>query len=92
MTLQLSNQRPFPAEVPQTHQYCLPGLDRKEPRRFQGGFTFDQFVTGPSNRFAYLATLALASEQNIYNNALLPLLGQWSGENPPFARLSAAIC
>ncbi|RPH89405.1 MAG: chromosomal replication initiator protein DnaA [Desulfobacteraceae bacterium] len=70
LTLQLSNHRPFPAEVPRTHQYILPGLERREPGRFQGGFTFDQFVTGPSNHFAYLASLALASEQNIYNNAL----------------------
>jgi chromosomal replication initiator protein len=70
LTLQVANHRTFPGEVPQTHQYVLPGLDHKGTGRFQGGFTFDQFVTGPSNRFAYLATLALASEQNIYNNAL----------------------
>jgi chromosomal replication initiator protein len=70
LTLQVANPRSFPGEVPRHHQYLLPGLDHKGSGRFQGGFTFDQFVTGPSNRFAYLATLALATEQNIYNNAL----------------------
>jgi chromosomal replication initiator protein len=69
LTLQAVNSRTFAAEVPRTHQYVLPGLDHNKGR-FQGGFTFDQFVTGSSNRFAYLATLALATEQNIYNNAL----------------------
>ena len=55
---------------PTAHQLALPGLERKDWHRYQQGFTFEQFVTGPSNRFAYLATLALAQDQNIYNNAL----------------------
>ena len=70
LTLQVANPRTFPGEVPQHQQYVLPGMDYKGSGRFQGGFTFDQFVTGPSNHFAYLATLALATEQNIFNNAL----------------------
>ncbi|MCU0578001.1 MAG: chromosomal replication initiator protein DnaA [Desulfobacterota bacterium] len=55
---------------PGIHQIALPGLDRPDWQRYQQGFTFDHFVTGPSNRFAYLATLALATDQNIYNNTL----------------------
>jgi chromosomal replication initiator protein len=51
-------------------QYALPGFDRKDGLRLNGGFTFDQFVTGPSNHFAYLASMALASEKNLHNNAL----------------------
>jgi chromosomal replication initiator protein len=67
--LQTSLPRPG-SVVEKPQQYLLPGLDRKEGLRLNGGFTFEQFVTGPSNQFAYLATEALASEKNLHNNAL----------------------
>jgi chromosomal replication initiator protein len=51
-------------------QFLLPGFARKDGLRFNGGFTFDQFVTGPSNDFAYLASMAMASDRNLHNNAL----------------------
>ncbi len=38
--------------------------------RLNSRFTFDQFVVGDSNRFAYSASRAMATGQNIYNNAL----------------------
>ena len=69
ISLQISIPRMVnPAEKPQ--QYLLPGLDRREGLRLNGEFTFEQFVTGPSNQFAFLATEALASEKNLHNNAL----------------------
>jgi chromosomal replication initiator protein len=57
-----------PFEKPQ--QLLMPGFDRREGVRLNGGYTFDQFVKGPSNEFAFLATEALASEKNLNNNAL----------------------
>ncbi|MGC1402900.1 MAG: DnaA/Hda family protein, partial [Thermodesulfobacteriota bacterium] len=62
--------RPNPAPALRPQQFLLPGFDRKDRLRFNGGFTFDQFVTGPSNHFAYLASMALAAEKNLHNNAL----------------------
>jgi chromosomal replication initiator protein len=67
--LQISSARTVnPVEKPQ--QYFLPGFDRPKGLRLNGGFTFEQFVTGPSNQFAYLATEALASDKNLHHNAL----------------------
>ncbi len=62
--------RTLPSSPAQTQQFILPGFDRKGQQRLNGGFTFDQFVTGPSNHFAYLASMALATEKNLHNNAL----------------------
>lgn len=62
--------RTLPPSLVQTQQFLLPGFDRKGQLRLNGGFTFDQFVTGPSNHFAYLASMALATEKNLHNNAL----------------------
>jgi chromosomal replication initiator protein len=56
--------------VAKPQQFLLPGLDRQGGLRLNGGFTFEQFVTGPSNHFAYLATEALASEKNLHNNSI----------------------
>ena len=66
----ISAPRPDPAPAVRPQQFSLPGFDRKDRLRFNGGFTFDQFVTGPSNHFAYLASMALAAEKNLHNNAL----------------------
>jgi chromosomal replication initiator protein len=68
--LQVPALGPKPPEPSPARQIALPGLERPDWQRYQEGFTFDRFVTGPSNRFAYLATLALATDQNIYNNTL----------------------
>jgi chromosomal replication initiator protein len=70
-SLQVQAVRAFSAESPTARQFPLPGLDRPDWQRYQEGFTFERFVTGAGNRFAYLATLALATDQNIYNNTLL---------------------
>jgi chromosomal replication initiator protein len=69
-SLQVPAVLPAAVDAPAARQIALPGLERPDWQRYQEGFTFDQFVTGPSNRFAYLATLALATDQNIYNNTL----------------------
>lgn len=68
--LQVSAPLLSQASAVRPQQFALPGFDRKNGLRLNGGFTFDQFVTGPSNHFAYLASLALASDKNFYNNAL----------------------
>jgi len=70
--LQVSSPRPSQSQSHSAppQQCMLPGFDRKGQLRLNGGFTFDQFVTGPSNHFAYLASMALAEEKNLHNNAL----------------------
>jgi chromosomal replication initiator protein len=50
-------------------------FDDKKPnlhggRQLQRNFTFDQFVVGDNNNFAYSAALALASRKSAYQNAL----------------------
>jgi chromosomal replication initiator protein len=70
ISLQISNLPPNPSPLSSARQYALPCLDRKNGLRLNDSFTFDQFVTGPSNQFAYLASMAMASDKNLYNNAL----------------------
>ncbi|MBW2589175.1 MAG: chromosomal replication initiator protein DnaA [Deltaproteobacteria bacterium] len=70
-------------------QLSLPNIDicqsggcflRKE-------FTFDQFVVGNNNDFAYSASLSLASKKDTYQNALFLLSGTGMGKS----HLSQAI-
>jgi chromosomal replication initiator protein len=68
--LQISALQPVSTSLAKAQQFPLPGFERKNGFRLNESFTFDQFVTGPSNQFAYLASMALASEKNLYNNAL----------------------
>ncbi len=49
--------------------------------RLNSRFTFDQFVVGDSNRFAYSASRAMATGQNIYNNALYILADPGLGKS-----------
>jgi len=70
ISLQVSSPRPGKSLPSPVQQCLLPGFDRKNHLNLNGGFTFDQFVTGPSNHFAYLASVALATEKNLHNNAL----------------------
>lgn len=49
--------------------------------RLNSRFTFDQFVVGDSNRFAYSASRAMAAGQNIYNNALYILADSGLGKS-----------
>lgn len=68
--LRVSNGKPSPPPALPTRQYLLPGFSRQEQLRLNGGFTFDQFVTGPSNQFAFLAARAMAEGQHLHNHAL----------------------
>ncbi|MBI4766758.1 MAG: chromosomal replication initiator protein DnaA [Deltaproteobacteria bacterium] len=73
INFQVSTPRPsrsFPVSSARPQQFLLPGFDRKDQLRLNVNFTFDQFVTGPSNHFAYLASMALATGKNLHNNAL----------------------
>lgn len=71
ISLQISAApHPLPALPLLPRQFSLPGFDRQDRLRLNGGFTFDQFVTGPSNHFAFLASMALATDKNLHNNAL----------------------
>ncbi len=55
-------------------------VDWQRPR-LNSRFTFDQFVVGDSNRFAYSASRAMAAGQNIYNNALYILADPGLGKS-----------
>jgi chromosomal replication initiator protein len=73
INLRVSTPRPcrsLPTSSARPGQFVLPGFDHRDQLRLNGSFTFDQFVTGPSNQFAYLASMALATGKNLHNNAL----------------------
>jgi chromosomal replication initiator protein len=65
------DQQHSPAE----HQLPLPYVTRWQngPQILHRDFTFDHFVVGSSNDFAYKAALDLASGGDCYNNALFLL-------------------
>ncbi len=58
-------QRPLPFDDKKFHLYG--------GRQLQRNFTFDQFVVGDNNDFAYSAALALASSKTNHQNALFLL-------------------
>jgi chromosomal replication initiator protein len=68
--LKVSAPKPSLAPPPPSRQILLPGFAPQDRLRLNGGFTFDQFVTGPSNQFAFLASRAMAEGQNLHNHAL----------------------
>lgn len=68
--LRVSPVKSAPALPSPARQILLPGFSRQEQLRLNGGFTFEQFVTGPCNQFAYLASRAMAEGQNLHNHAL----------------------
>ncbi len=74
---------------PQNHQLSLPNASiRPHSGRFlRKDFTFDQFVVGANNDFAYSASLSLASRKDHQQNALLLLSKTGMGKS----HLSQAI-
>ncbi|MEW6188118.1 MAG: chromosomal replication initiator protein DnaA [Thermodesulfobacteriota bacterium] len=71
--LQVSAAKPDSSQAAPSapsRQYPLPGLTKTGQLHLNGGFTFDQFVTGPCNHFAYLASQAMATGDNLHNHAL----------------------
>ena len=73
-----SNQKSY-----QDRQLPLPSLNvpRYGGRLLRKDFTFDQFVVGDSNDFAYSAALSLASRQNAQQTALLLLSNTGLGKS-----------
>ncbi len=67
--LKVAPTPPLPILPEPSRQYLLPGITH-HPSRWNAGFTFEQFVTGPCNQFAYLATQAMAAGQNLPHPAL----------------------
>lgn len=77
------------AKRPEHHQLLLPN-DRVRPhsgRYLRTDFTFDHFVVGSNNDFAYSASLSLASRKNSQQNALFLLSQTGMGKS----HLSQAI-
>jgi len=78
-----------PSEVPQ--QLCLPNMGYRPTRGYIGlnrNFTFDRFVVGPCNEFAYSASKAMAQDFAWGYNTLLMLAGTGLGKS----HLSQAMC
>ena len=78
-----------PSDIPQ--QLCLPNLGNRPPRGYinlNRNFTFDRFVVGPCNEFAYSASKAMAQDFAWGYNTLLMLAGTGLGKS----HLSQAMC
>ena len=85
-----------PAEAPQArpapavaYQYELPHINvyQQAPLRFNQRFTFDRFIVGQGNHFAYSVSLAMASEPDLDTSALMLLSAPGLGKS----HLSQAI-
>ena len=78
-----------PSDIPQ--QLSLPNLGNRPPRGYinlNRNFTFDRFVVGPCNEFAYSASKAMAQDFAWGYNTLLMLAGTGLGKS----HLSQAMC
>jgi chromosomal replication initiator protein len=77
------------AEMEVPEQLPLPGMTAQPHfgRLLRGDFTFDQFVVGKNNDFAYSAALSLAARNNTQQNALFLLSSTGMGKS----HLSQAI-
>ncbi len=56
-------------------------LIRRSGPRFNPRFTFDQFVTGNCNQFAYAASMAVANSQQFYNQSVYLLADSGLGKS-----------
>ncbi|SMC28270.1 chromosomal replication initiator protein [Desulfacinum hydrothermale DSM 13146] len=57
-----------PEEAPRQMSFADIGQKPRSP--FNPRFTFDQFVVGRSNHFAYATCLAMAGQQNLFNQSI----------------------
>jgi len=78
---QKEGYRPQPDELPHLE------IHRRAPLRFNRRFTFDRFVVGSANQYAFSASLALAEGENLHTDALYLLAGPGLGKS----HLSQAI-
>lgn len=71
----------MPPSEPEPEQLRLPAMTvTPRPLAFQGNFTFDSFVVGPSNEFAYSASKAMARNPHWDYNSLLMLANTGLGK------------
>ena len=80
------NGRPRPHKINDL-QLPLPNVRTYSGRVLRKDFTFDQFVVGGNNNFAYSAALAIASQKNSRQNSLFLLSNTGMGKS----HLSQAI-
>lgn len=72
------------APLPGNQQLLLPNIptpQQKGPRPLRPDFTFDRFVVGVCNDFAYTAALTLASKRKRYHNTLFLLADTGLGKS-----------
>ena len=90
LQLTVSNGKPDKAKLPEPHeQLPLPNLNDQPHfgRLLRRDYTFDQFVVGRNNEFAYSAALSLAVRKNAQQHALFLLSKTGMGKS----HLSQAI-
>ena len=74
------------ANHPQPIQPYLPDFRKPDEmaRLLNKSFTFERFVVGASNRMAFQASRALASDDTLYSKTLFLSLTAGFGQKPPF--------
>ncbi|MBW2142082.1 MAG: chromosomal replication initiator protein DnaA [Deltaproteobacteria bacterium] len=67
-----ADKKPVRQEKPAPRQYELPRLEvhQRAPLRFNHRFTFDRFIVGSGNNFAYSASMAMASDFDLNTDSL----------------------
>lgn len=65
----------------EAEQLALPALGPRQPRRLRREFTFEEFVVGDCNSFAYQAALALANNTGGLVNSIYLLSGTGLGKS-----------
>ncbi len=95
LVIDVSNKKNGSKAKPDGHrQMALQNISKDKNNRFQIGrflrndFTFDKFVVGKNNDFAYSAALSIASKKDLQQNCLFLLSKTGMGKS----HLSQAIC
>ncbi|MBW1889204.1 MAG: chromosomal replication initiator protein DnaA [Deltaproteobacteria bacterium] len=78
-----ARSKKYRPSISKHHQLTLPDITpgQYSGRMLRGNYTFDQFVVGENNGFAYSAALSLASKKNNQQNALFLLSKTGNGKS-----------
>jgi len=80
-TREKPDMSPYPPYPPAPRQLALPNISKNGRVRLNHDFTFDRFVVGQCNEFAYSASRALAHGSPLDYNCLLMLANTGLGKS-----------